>query len=292
MQMKINKPPCRLLLKCMVLTTAVSLFPLTTACAAAKAELWPRWQQNDPANTQKIDHRLWDAWLKKYVVAPHPSGINRVRYDAVAREDRISLKTYIENLQAVSISNYNRAEQKAFWINLYNALTVDLILSRFPVTSIRDINISPGLVVRGPWGAKLVTVEGEKLSLDDIEHRILRPLWRDDRIHYALNWASLGHPNLQPVAYTGANTESLLERGAREFINHERGVSLKNGQLRVSSIYVWFLEDFGSSAEGLMEHWQKYADPTLEDALAAYTGGLKHDYDWRLNGTDTQKKGN
>ena len=97
-------------------------------------------------------------------------------------------------MQAVAISNYNRNEQKAYWINVYNALTIDLILSRFPVASIRDINISPGLLARGPWGAKLFIVEGEKLSLDDIEHRILRPIWKDNRIHYAVNFASLGLP--------------------------------------------------------------------------------------------------
>lgn len=277
------------LMKSAAITVGILLLPVSAILAAPQAELWPRWQQHDPAGTQKIDHRAWERWLKKYVVAPHPSGINRVRYDAVAREDRIALKTYLKELQAVSISRYNQAEQKAFWINLYNALTADLVLSRFPVASIRDINISPGLIARGPWGAKLATVEGEKLSLDDIEHRILRPVWRDNRVHYAVNWASLGCPNLQPVAYTGENTESLLELGAREFINHERGVSLKNGQLRVSSIYVWFLEDFEGSPEGLMEHWQKYADGALADALAAYSGGLTHDYDWRLNGTEAQK---
>jgi hypothetical protein len=284
-----EKTPYRTFLKSIGITVAVLLFPLSTILAAPKAELWPRWQKHDPASRDKIDHALWDAWLKKYVVAPHPSGINRVRYDAAVREDRVSLKNYLKKLQAVSISDYNRTEQKAFWINLYNALTVDLILSRFPVPSIRDVNISPGLFARGPWGAKLATVEGEKLSLDDIEHRILRPVWQDNRVHYAVNCASLGCPNLQPVAYTSENTESLLERAAREFINHERGVSLKNGQLRVSSIYVWFLEDFDGSPEGLMEHWQKYADSALADALAGYSGGLTHDYDWRLNGTEVQK---
>jgi hypothetical protein len=91
----------------------------------------------------------------------------------VAPEDRTALEAYLKNLQSLPISSYNRVEQKAYWINLYNALTVNVILSRFPVPSIRDINISPGLFVRGPWGAKLLTIEGEKMSLDDIEHRIL-----------------------------------------------------------------------------------------------------------------------
>ena len=255
------------------------------AQAAPKAELWARWQKHDAASGQKIDHGAWDRLLKQYVVS-HPSGINRVRYQDFRAEDQQLLKNYLQSLQGISISGYNRKEQQAYWINLYNALTVDLIISRFPVASIRDINISPGLLARGPWGAKLLTVEGERLSLDDIEHRILRPIWQDERIHYAVNCASLGCPNLQPAAYTGENTEALLDKGAREFINHPRGVLLTGGKLKVSSIYVWFQEDFGGDAEGLMEHWQKYANPPLAGALEKYQGGLSHDYDWRLNGVD------
>jgi len=256
--------------------------------AAPKAELWARWQKHDPASTQKIDHSPWDKFLKQYVVAPHPSGINRVRYHVMTPEDLKSLRDYLQSMQGVAISNFNRAEQKAYWINLYNAFTVDLILSRFPIASIRDINISPGLLARGPWGAKLLTVESEKLSLDDIEHRILRPIWKDNRVHYAVNWASLGGPNLQPVAYTSGNTEALLEQGAREFINHPRGVAIDKGRLQVSSIYIWFQEDFGRDAEDLMEHWQTYADAALAEALEKYSGGLAHDYDWRLNGTESK----
>jgi hypothetical protein len=259
-----------------------------TAQAAPKAELWARWQKHDPASRQKIDHGGWDRFLKQYVVTADPSGIHRVRYQAVTPEDRKSLKGYLQTMQTVAVSTYSRAEQKAYWINVYNAVTVDVILGRFPVASIRDINISPGLLARGPWGAKLFSVEGERLSLDDIEHRILRPIWKDNRVHYALNCASLGCPNLQAEAYTADNTEALLERGAREFINHARGVAIHQGRLQVSSIYIWFQEDFGGDAEGLMEHWQQYANPRLAEALEKYRGGLAHDYDWRLNGVEAK----
>ena len=135
----------------------------------------------------------------------------------------------------------------------------------------------------------MLAVEGEKLSLDDVEHRILRPIWRDGRIHYALNCASLGCPNLQPTAYTGASTDTLLEKGAREFVNHPRGVAIQKGKLQVSSIYVWFQEDFGRGAADLIEHWLEYAEPALADALEKYQGGLAHDYDWRLNGAETKQ---
>jgi hypothetical protein len=255
--------------------------------AAPKADLWPRWEKHDPGDGQKIDHSLWDQFLRKYLVASHASGVNRVRYGAVTLEDRKLLKTYLQTMQSLPISTYNRTEQKAYWINLYNALTVQLVLSRYPVESIREINISPGWFSRGPWGAKLATVEEEKLSLDDIEHRILRPVWKDNRVHYAVNCASLGCPNLQAVAYTGENIEALLDRGAREYVNHSRGVSLANGKLWASSIYIWFQEDFGGSAEGLMEHWLRYANPTLAEALRSYSGGLDHGYDWRLNSPES-----
>jgi hypothetical protein len=273
------------------LLASIVLFVLGVAInesrAASKAELWARWQKQNAPSAQKIDHGVWDALLKKFV-APHPSGINRVRYQAAGPADFKNLQDYLSSMEAVTISNYSRNEQRAFWINVYNALTLDLILSRFPVTSIRDINISPGITVRGPWGAKLFTIENEKLSLDDIQHRILRPIWKDNRIHYALSWATLGSPNLQPIAYTAENSEALLEKGAREFINHPRGVSIQKGRLQVSSLYVWFQEDFGASAEGLMDHWQEYADPPLAEALAKYSGGLAHDYDWRLNGVEAK----
>ncbi|MGH7798941.1 MAG: DUF547 domain-containing protein [Candidatus Binatia bacterium] len=268
------------------LASVALLFGQASVQAAPKAELWARWQKHDAGSTHKIDHGTWDRFLKQFVIAPHPSGIHRVRYQAVQPEDLRNLKNYLQSMQAVAVSSHNRAEQRAYWINVYNALTVDVILARFPVASIRDINISPGFLTRGPWGAKLFGVEGERLSLDDIEHRILRPIWKDSRVHYAVNCASLGCPNLQPLAFTGENTEALLEKSAREFVNHPRGVSIQNGRLRVSSIYVWFQEDFGRDAEDLMEHWQRYANPKLAGALEKYSGGLAHDYDWRLNGAE------
>jgi hypothetical protein len=268
-----------------VIAVVAVVFGCSIARAAPKAELWALWQKHNAASAVKIDHGAWDRFLNKHVIVA-PTGINLVRYQSAGPEDQKLLKDYLRALQAIEISSYNRNEQKAYWINLYNAATVDLVLSRLPIASIRNVNISPGLFVRGPWGAKLLTVEGENLSLDDIEHRILRPIWKDSRVHYALNWASVGCPNLQPAAYTSDNIETLLEKGAREFINHPRGVSVQKGKLAVSSIYVWFQEDFGRDADELMEHWQKYASPALSDGLEKYQGALAHDYDWRLNGAD------
>jgi hypothetical protein len=201
----------------------------------------------------------------------------------VSQEDRARLKGYVDYLAALSPTAMNRDRQLAYWINLYNAFTVSLVLEHMPVASIRDIDISPGLFSDGPWDAKLLAIQGEKVSLNDIEHRILRPVWRDSRIHYAVNCASIGCPDLQPEAYTAENTDDLLERGARAFINHPRGARFDGGKLRVSSIYKWFAEDFGDSPEGVVAHLMKYADEPLRSRLEGYRGRLAYGYDWSLN---------
>lgn len=253
------------------------------AAAAPKADPWPFWEANDPASRVHVDHAPWDRFLQKYVVTNHPSGINRVRYAAVTPEDRKRLAAYIQQLRQVGVTKLNRSEQKAYWINLYNALTVKVVLDHYPVKSIRDIDISPGFFSRGPWGAKLLSIQGQEVSLNDIEHRILRPLWKDNRVHYAVNCASLWCPNLQPEAYTPENTETFLEKGAREYVNHLRGVRFAGDRLYLSSIYDWFQSDFGGSEEGVLRHLQKYAGPALAARLKNFKGGISYDYDWRIN---------
>jgi hypothetical protein len=162
-------------------------------------------------------------------------------------------------------------------------LTVKLILGHYPLSSIRDIDISPGWFSNGPWDAKLIRIEGRDLSLNDIEHRILRPIWKDERIHYAVNCASLGCPNLQPVAFTSMNCEDLLEKGARAYINHSRGVRREGRDLVLSKIYAWFEEDFGGSLMSILRHLRKYADPPLTEGLQGVPGDIDYQYDWRLN---------
>ena len=151
------------------------------------------------------------------------------------------------------------------------------------VKSIRDIDISPGLFSDGPWGKKLVSVEGEDISLDDIEHRILRPVWKDPRVHYGVNCASIGCPNLQPEAFTAENSDELLDKGAREFVNSPRGARIENGKLTVSSIYVWFKSDFGGTDAGVIDHLKKYAQPGLRTQLEKIDRISDNQYDWTLN---------
>jgi hypothetical protein len=261
---------------------ALLLLLAAPAAAAPNAEPWPRWEAHDPAATAEIDHRAWHDFLQAHVVAG-TDGINRIPYGRIPRKDKEALDAYVARLAATPISRFARPEQAAYWINLYNALTVKVVLDHYPVASIRDIRISPGLFSVGPWGKKLVAVEGESLSLDDIEHRVLRPVWRDARLHYAVNCASLGCPNLAREAYTRANLEALLEAGARAYVNHPRGARHDAGRLTASSIYVWFQEDFGGSDAGVIAHLRRYAAPPLAAVLADATRISGHGYDWALN---------
>jgi hypothetical protein len=253
-----------------------------TAQAAPDADLWPRWEAHDPGSTRTIDHSRWASFLDEYLVTGHPSGVSRVRYDKVSSTDADSLDAYVERLQRVSVSRLNRDEQFAFWVNLYNAYTVKLILDYYPVDSIRDIDLS-GLFTRGPWDKELMEVEGEELSLNDIEHRILRPIWQDPRIHYVVNCASIGCPNLPPEPLTASNLEDVLESAADEYINHPRGASVDGGVLYLSSIYDWYEEDFEGSLKGVKDHLLVYADPALARGIRNHDGRVRYRYDWALN---------
>ena len=262
--------------------SALMIVAANTAIAAPKADLWPRWTANDPNSRSVIDHSPWQQFLTTYLVAEE-DGVNRLHYGRVSATDRRKLKAYIAQLEAVPISKYRRAEQLAYWVNLYNALTVEVILRHYPTASILDIKISPGWFSIGPWGKKLVTVEGHELALDDIEHRILRPIWRDPRIHYVVNCASTGCPNLRREAYTSATMEQKMTAAARDYINSVRGASFDGRMLFVSSIYKWFSEDFGDTDASVIKHLGEYAEPALAKKLARTRNIEGHVYDWSLN---------
>ena len=252
----------------------------TLAAAAPRAELWERWSAHDPDSAQRIDHRPWNEILGRFVV-PASDGINRFAYSQVGDADRQLLRDYLQAMSRVEIGSYRRDEQRAFWINLYNALTVEVILEHYPLATIRDI--SSGFFSRGPWDLELIEVDNQALTLNDIEHRILRPIWQDPRIHYAVNCASLGCPNLQRQAFTAANSDSLLEVAAVEFVNHPRGARVVDGELQVSSIYDWFEADFGGNEAGVIAHLRRYAKADLRAALAGIDDIADDSYDWSLN---------
>lgn len=253
-----------------------------SADAAPKAVLWDRWSVHNPSSEASLDHSLWGDLLERYLVTGS-DGINRFAYEKAASEGTVLLDDYVSLLAALPISDYSRSEQMAYWINLYNALTVKVILDHYPVESIRDIDISPGFFSDGPWGKKLLTIEQEAVSLDDIEHKILRPVWQDPRIHYALNCASIGCPNLQPTPFEAGMLDRQLDDAAIEFVNHRRAVDIDGGSMTTSSIYHWFQEDFGGNDQGVIAHLKAYAEPGLAMELDGFDRIDDRDYDWRLN---------
>ena len=240
----------------------------------------PHWLVHREGATERVDHAPLAAFLARYRIVG-PQGVALVRYGAVTPTDRAALRQYLAQLAAVPVSTLSRAEQFAFWINLYNGLTIALILEHYPVASIRDIG--GGLFTAGPWRDDVTIVEGRALSLDAIEHAILRPVWRDRRIHYAVNCASLGCPDLAGVPWS-ATPHAMLERAAAAYVNHPRGVSFDSrGGLVVSSIYRWFREDFGDSTAGVLDHLRRNAAPALAARLEGLASIADHAYDWRLN---------
>lgn len=266
---------CRSTLAALLLAIPAAVF------AAPDAELWPRWQQHVADSHKHIDYSAWNAFLHNYVVTGD-DGLNRVRYGAVSAADRQALEDFLTQLQAIDIDAYNRAVQRAFWINLYNAATVVLILRHYPLESIRDIDLG-GWFSFGPWGEKWLQVEAVALSLDDIEHRILRPIWHTPLLHYSLNCASVGCPNLVKQAFTASNFKTLARANARAYINSPRGVKVVDGRLDVSSLYVWFKADFGGSDAAVIAHLGTFASATLARQLAGITKISADHYDWSLN---------
>lgn len=241
------------------------------------------WAARDDANAATIDHSAWQEILDVYLRPDHPSGINRFDYGGLKANANHSagLAAYLQGLQAIDPRRYSGAEQKAYWINFYNALTVQLVANAHPVESIRDMG--DDWFIPGPWNDVHANVAGQGLTLNDIEHEILRPIWQDNRIHYAVNCASFGCPDLAAQAYTSANTEQLLEDGARAYVNHPRGATLENGDLTLSSIYDWYQEDFDGSEAGVLEHLVEYAEPNLAARLREFGGDIDYAYDWALN---------
>ena len=263
--------------------TMMAAFLLLTAAvhAGPQAELWERWLPHDPSSTEAIDHGAWESFLLRYLRIG-ADGVHRLAYAEVTPGDRTLLDGYIEKLAAVPIGEYDRNEQMAYWINLYNALVVRLVVEHYPVASILDIEGRPG-GRDGPWDLELVAVDGTPVSLDDIEHRILRPIWRDPRVHYALSCGAVGCPNLQPEPFRSDRIEQQLTKAAMAYINGDRCLKVEEGRLVVSSMYGWHKQDFGGSDRGIINHLMAYAEPRLAMQLQHFEQVQPDLFDWRLN---------
>ena len=233
-----------------------------------------------PKGASGIDHSAYDALLKAHV-KPDAQGYNRVDYRGV-KANLASLRAYIASLEAADPVSLSRNEAHAYWINLYNAKTLQVVAEAYPVTSIKKINLGGSFLFgAGPWKAKIMRVNGTDLSLDDVEHEIVRAIFKDAMSHYGLNCASYSCPNLAARAFTGANVDALLRQNGVEYVNHPRGVTEQNGRITASKIYSWYAGDFGGKNR-LKDHWMSLAEPgkAARIASASISG---YEYDWSIN---------
>lgn len=225
-----------------------------------------------------FDHGAWDALLKKNVVVLEGGKASQVRYGEV---DRKALQAYLKTLSGVSEKEFkdgSREEQMAFLINAYNAFTVEKILTRYPdIRSIWDF----GKIFGNPFKDEFFTLLGRKMSLDGIEHGLLRKNYREPRVHFAVNCASVGCPMLREEAYAAASLERQLEEQALRFLSDRSRNRYRDGRLEVSKIFDWFKDDF----EPRQAYFARYAK------LLGVPGGAQVpdlpltflDYDWSLN---------
>jgi hypothetical protein len=241
-------------------------------------------QADSPAETEKTEtmaktpHADLTRLLGTYVIA-EKGAVNRVDYAALKanKKDMAALKAYIASFEDMDMDALSSDEALAAWSNLYNAVTVQHILNRYPLDSIKD-----GYVFSGPWKKVKTNAGGRVISLHDIEHEVLRKM-DDPRIHYAINCASFSCPDLQPKAWVAETLDKDLDAAARDYINDPRGVTVTDRGLVVSSIYDWFEDDFGGSKATVLDHIETYAGKSLKAALEDNRKIRKYDYDWDLN---------
>jgi len=221
------------------------------------------------------DHQQFGVLLTKYNQAGH------VDY-AGFKSEETRLDAYLEGLASIDPDSLVREERFAFYINAYNAWTIKLILSGYPgVTSIKKL----GSLFKSPWKKKIVRIDGRLTTLDHIEHDILRPEFKDPRIHFAVNCASRGCPPLYQEPFVGSQLDRQLNEVTRHFINSSEYNRLEGNTLYVSSIFKWFSEDFN---EDIIGFFQKYASGKLKSDIHTRKSSLKLqylNYDWSLNGS-------
>lgn len=231
---------------------------------------------------QEVDHAAWQLLLDAWVITG-PDGINRVRYQAMDAAARSQLRGYIHSLAGIDPRTLTRNAQQAYWINLYNAVTVAVVLEYPRKRSI--LRMGRKRLAIGPWDDEQVEIVGRRLSLNDIEHRILRPLFGDPRVHFAVNCASLSCPNLAKTAYTAANLDALLDAQVLEYLHHPRGLRVDERHVVLSSVFDWYRVDFADDEQGLRD-WLAVRRPDLALAIRDTRRTLRYDYDWQLNGSE------
>ena len=215
------------------------------------------------AVAQKNIHAPWGQMLKAYVA---PSG--KVNYAEWKNESK-KLGEYINTLaQMPPQKTWPKTQQLAYWINAYNALTIQLILKHYPLKSIKDLN--------KPWDKVVFESGGNTYSLNNIEHNVLRKM-EEPRIHFAINCASASCPKLQNKPFVGNQIYDQLEAATCAFLLDTTKNNFSASPPQVSRIFLWFGKDFGTR-DARKLFFEKYLEKTLASSKLDYL-----DYDWRLN---------
>ena len=212
-------------------------------------------------------HTLWNDLLQKHV-----SDAGQVNYKAF-KTDKAKLLSYIQGLNLIytdaSFTSLSREETLAFWINAYNALTVDLILKNYPIKSIKDID--------KPWDQRFWKLGDKWFNLSDIEHEILRKM-DEPRIHFAIVCASVSCPKLQNTAFTASNLETQLTNATKEFLSDPERNELSENSIKISKIFQWFSKDFKQDGD-IIDFLNQYSNIDISaKAKKSYK-----DYNWNLN---------
>jgi len=237
-----------------------------------------------PALALDHSHAAWDALLKKHVVLVEGAKASQLRYAAIAKE-RGALQQYLKDLSRASqaeFEGWSRPEQMAFLINAYNAATVEKVLTRYPdLRSIWDF----GKVFGNPFRDEFFALLGRRMSLDQLEHDILRKRYGEPRIHFAVNCASIGCPMLREEAYVGVHLERQLEEQARRFLSDRSRNRARDGRLEVSKIFDWYKEDFEPRERFFARFAAVLSDqPAEQKRVAEGKARITFlDYDWSLN---------
>ncbi len=228
------------------------------------------------SNAQKgVSHASFDALLQKHV-----DNDGLVDYKGL-KSDRAKLKEYLRSLESNPPKDSWTEDQKlAFWINAYNAYTIDLVLEHYPVKSIKDIgSVIQVPFVNTPWDIKFINIDGEKYDLNNIEHGIIRKEFDEPRIHFALVCAAISCPKLQNNAYLPNTLDEQLTKAAKDFLsNVEKNEFKSTKSAKLSKLFNWYGGDFNNDGS-LIDYVNQYAPVTLNDN-AKITWA---DYDWTLN---------
>lgn len=230
------------------------------------------------------EHKLLDEVLKKNVRSFGKQSM--INYQAV-KEQLPKLDQYLGQISSVTKKEYTsftRNQRLAFLINAYNAYTIKLILNNYPVKSIKKI----GGWFGNPWKEKFFTLLGEKTSLDQIEHEFIRPVFEEPRIHFAVNCASVGCPNLRYEAFKAKALNSQLQNSTIKFLTDrtKNRFDQAGNKIYISKIFKWYAEDFEKEYGSVNNFIADFLSPNPKYRSMIRGNNVKTDwteYDWNLN---------